>query len=898
MTLTPGTKLGPYEILSPVGAGGMGEVYRALDTRLDRTVAIKVLPAHLSDNPEARQRFDREARAVSSLNHPNICILYDVGHQEGIDYLVMEFLEGENLSERLRRGPLPLEQVLRCGAEIAEGLQAAHRCGVLHRDLKPGNVVLTKAGAKLMDFGLAKEMIPRNKQTSELTATLTSHNATPLTAQGTIVGTFQYMSPEQVEGKEADARSDIFSLGAMLYEMATGKRAFEGKTMVSIAAAILEKEPEPIATIQPMTPSGLQHVVQGCLAKDPDSRWQSAADIVRELRWIAGSGSQTGAPALRRSSRRWRERSIWAAAVMVLLAACLWVWLSRTPGHVLRASLLPPADATFDLMGDFSGPPALSPDGTRLVFAAHSAKEQNVLWVRNLDGAVQKLAGTERGYCPFWSPDGRFIGFFGAGKLNRIPAGGGPVTALADAQNARGGAWGKDNVIVYAPDYRGPLMKVNATGASVPALATKMDSTRHSTHRWPMFLPDGRHFLFLATNHTGVGSEQNGIYLASLDDHSSKLVLPADSQVQYAAGYLLFHQQHAVMAQKFNPASGALSGEQQVVANDVQYDSGTWHTTFTATDDGVFVYEPGSSDISADYGLLWTDRNGKSLSSVGEHTAYKGMRLSPDGKRLVVAMGDPLIDIWVFDLERATKTRLTFDPVTHLEPAWSPDGQKVVFIVQNGARMQSGSTLHARLASGGGEDELLLGGDPGNAMSLMWPQISANGQYLVYQEQNGPSGASVWAMPLTGDRKPFAVVKPESTEGAVTYFRLSFDGRWLAYSLRDSGREEVYVTSFPSGRGRWQVSSEGGTFPVWRGDGKEIFYIGFDGQLHAVETIPGKQDFAAGRSQTLFGVRYVTPYFAPYDVSSDGQRILVAFPLTSQSEPLVLVSDWTAELKK
>ena len=381
----------------------------------------------------------------------------------------MEFLEGENLSERLRRGPLPLEQVLRCGAEIAEGLQAAHRCGVLHRDLKPGNVVLTKAGAKLMDFGLAKEMIPRNKQTSELTATLTSHNATPLTAQGTIVGTFQYMSPEQVEGKEADARSDIFSLGAMLYEMATGKRAFEGKTMVSIAAAILEKEPEPIATIQPMTPSGLQHVVQGCLAKDPDSRWQSAADIVRELRWIAGSGSQTGAPARHRPSRRWRERAIWGAAMMLLLAACLWAWLSRPQKHVLHASLLPPADATFDLMGDFSGPPVLSPDGTRLVFAAHSAKEQNVLWVRNLDGAVQKLVGTERGYCPFWSPDGRFIGFFGVGKLNRIPAGGGPVTALADAQNARGGAWGKDNVIVYAPDYRGPLMKVNATGASVPA---------------------------------------------------------------------------------------------------------------------------------------------------------------------------------------------------------------------------------------------------------------------------------------------------------------------------------------------------------------------------------------------------------------------------------------------
>ena len=897
MPLPAGTKLGPYDIESPLGSGGMGEVYRARDTRLNRSVAIKVLPTHLSGQPEARQRFDQEARAISALNHPHICHLYDVGSQDGVSYLVMELLDGESLAERLRRGPLPLEQMLRYGAEIAEGLQAAHRSGVVHRDLKPGNIMLTKAGAKLMDFGLAKGLMQANKPTSDLTVNLTSRGAVPLTAQGTIVGTFEYMSPEQVEGKETDARSDIFSLGAVLYEMVTGKRAFEGKTMGSVAAAILEKEPEAMTTISPMTPPGLQHVVQGCIAKDPDSRWQSAADIVRELQWIGGTGSQTGSPVLHAPSRRWRERAVWGTAVVVLLAACLGAWLSRAPTHVLRASLLAPAGATYDLMGDFSGPPALSPDGTRLVFAAHSGKEPDVLWVRKLDGAVQKLAGTEGAYCPFWSPDSRFIGFFGPGKLSKIPAGGGPVIALADAPNARGGAWGKENVIVYAPDYRGSLMRVNAAGANVTAPVTKIDASKHTTHRWPVFLPDGRHFLFLATSHTGANSEQNGVYLASVDNDRTKLVLASDSQAQYAAGYLLFHQQRAVVAQKFDVARGTLSGEQQIVVSNVQYDSGTWHTTFTATDDGLFVYEPGSSGISADYGLIWTDRTGKSLGTVLEHTAFKGMKLSPDGKRLVVALGDPLIDIWVFDLEHGTKTRMTFDPATHIEPAWSPDGQKVVFMVQNGSRIQSGSTLHARLASGGGQDEVLLE-NRGEPMTVSWPQMSADGHFLVYQQQNGPSGTSVWAMPLTGDRKPFELVKPESPDGMVTFSRLSFDGRWLAYSLRDSGREEIYVTSFPSGRGRWQVSSDGGTFPVWRRDGKEIFYIGFDGKLHAVDTIPGKENFAAGRSQTLFDMRNASPFFAPYDVSPDGRRILVAVPLTSESEPLVLVSDWTAELKK
>jgi eukaryotic-like serine/threonine-protein kinase len=897
MPLPSGTKLGPYEIVSPLGAGGMGEVYRAIDKRLDRSVAIKILPAHLSSSPEAKERFEREAKSISALQHGNICTLYDVGEQNGVNFLVMEYLEGETLADRLCKGPLPLEQVYRHGAEICDGLERAHKRGIVHRDLKPGNIMLTKSGAKLMDFGLAKPSVPVAQSSSELTQTLAAPTH-PLTAQGSIVGTFQYMSPEQVEGKEIDARSDIFSLGGVLYEMATAKRAFEGKSTISVAAAILEKEPDNIAKVLPLSPAAFQHVIEGCLAKDPESRWQSAGDVGRQLRWIGSGGSQAAAPIPHVRSGRTRERVLWGLLAALLLGLSLWMYQSRPVARSFRASLLPPADASFDFMGDFSGPPVLSPDGSRVAFAAHAAKERNTLWVRVLNGTTQKLAGTEGAYCQFWSYDGRFIGFFADGKLKKIPASGGPVTSLADAPNARGGAWGKDDVILYTPDYRGSIWKVSGAGSGVPAQATKLDPSKHSTHRWPAFLPDGKHFLFLATNHSGGSTQQNGAYLGSVGEDGTKLVLSTDSQVQYAAGYLLFHQQQSVMAQKFDLNAGTLSGEQMVVVDDVMYDSGTWHTTFTASDDGLLLYGPGTSSI-ADYRLAWTDREGKLLGTVGEPASYRGMKLSPDGKRLVLAAGDPLIDIWVFDFERGVKTRLTFDSATHIEPAWSADGQKIVYMVQNGSIITAGSTLHSKPANGSGQDELLLSPeDSTTTTTLSWPEWSADGRYLAFQKQSGPTGASVWAMPVAGDRKPFLVVKPESAQGSVTFSRLSPDGRWLAYSARDSDREEVYVTTFPSGSGRWQVSSEGGIFPVWRGDGKELFYIGYDAQLHAVETSPGKEEFGIGRTQSLFPVRYVTPFFNPYDVSPDGKRMLIAFPLSSQSSPLVLVSDWKAELKK
>ena len=899
MPLPSGTKFGPYEIVLPAGAGGMGEVYRAVDTRLNRTVAVKILPAHLSEKPAALERFQREARAISQLSHANICQLYDLGQQDGIHYIVMEFLEGETLAARLAKGRLPLELVLRYGAEVAEGLEQAHRMGVVHRDLKPGNIMVTRTGAKLLDFGLAKTATPVVPQSSGLSATMTSADvAQPLTAEGTVIGTYQYMSPEQIEGRDADARSDIFSFGAVLYEMATGRRAFEGKSQVTVASAILEKDPEPISTHQPLAPPALQHVVQGALMKDPDSRWQSAGDIARQLRWISSFDSTTGAAHVGRPHPKWRERAWWMAGCAVLLGLLSWfVYVNRPQARVIRASIMAPAGTGFDFMGDFSGPPAVSPDGTKIAFAAHAPKERNVIFVRRLDtAAAEKLAGTEGAYRQFWAADGKSIGFFADGKLRKISASGGPVTILADAPNARGGAWSADNVIVYAPDYRDCLWKINAGGGQ-PVRATQLDASKHSTHRWPSFLPDGKHFLFLATNHAGGRREDNGIYMGSVDSTENHLVLATDAGGLYSSGYLLFHQQNALMAQKFDPARGTLSGEPITLANDVLHDNGTFNTVFSVAEKGVLVYEPGSNSIG-DTAALWMDRNGKVLGPVAEPAAYKGGVLSPDGKRLAMAVGEPKADIWVFDLQHGSRTRLTFDAATHQMPAWSSDGQRVTYMSQLGAFVMAGTSLHARSANGGGQDEILLDSKsfPGDQFTLTWPQWSPDNRYLVYLLQSGPSGGAAWALPTAPGAKPQLVVKPESPTGKVVFLRLSPNGRWLAYSSNDGSREEVYVTSFPSGEGRWQVSRDGGTYPVWRRDGKEIFYLGLDGHLYATQVEAHEKSFDVRNSGPLFELRNTFALGSPFDVSPDGRFMVLTQPQGDMS-PMTLVLNWTAEVK-
>ena len=556
MALTSGTKLGPYEIQSPLGAGGMGEVYRAKDTRLDRTVAVKILPGHLSDNIEAKQRFDREARAISSLNHPNICTLHDIGHQDGVDFLVMEYLEGETLADRLRKGPLPTELVLKYGIEICEGLERAHKSGVVHRDLKPANVMLTKTGAKLMDFGLAKATLAGASPASSLTMTISHPSADqPLTAHGTIVGTFQYMSPEQTEGKEADARSDIFALGAVLYEMATGKRAFTGKSQASLVAAILASEPAPISMVQPMSPPALEQVIKSCLAKDPEDRFQTVHDLKLQLKWIAEtSASQLAAPAQIRARRVVQKRTLLIAAVAgwILAVAALAIFLAtRTQLEDARrpmtASWLPPADTEFAAAS--AGALTLSPDGSKLAFLTGDASETK-LWVRDVSTGAVTQVEVERPTFPFWSPDGKNIGFFSAGKLKKVALAGGPVQVLCDAPEGRGASWSPRGVIIFTPNIREPLYKV-PEGGGTPEKVTEAKSGW--THRNPYFLPDGDHFLFTYREAVGTASNAVGaLYGASLSGEKPRQILEAASNVQYSEGYLLYLRETVLVAQRFD----------------------------------------------------------------------------------------------------------------------------------------------------------------------------------------------------------------------------------------------------------------------------------------------------------------------------------------------------------
>ena len=881
MPLVLGTKLGPYEIVGPLGAGGMGEVYRARDTRLERMVAIKILPAHLSNDSVRKQRFEREAKTISSLNHPHICVLHDVGHQDGIDYLVMECVEGETLAKRLEKGPLPVDQVLKLGAQIADALDKAHRAGIVHRDLKPGNIMLTATGAKLLDFGLAKPAAP---PASAATLTAASPKS-PVTEQGTIVGTFQYMSPEQVEGKELDGRSDIFSLGAVLYEMVTGNRAFEGKSQLSIATAILEKEPAPITAVKPMTPLALDHAVKKCLAKSADERWQSASDLSGELKWIGESSLQTVGAAGAPTQRKLRERLAWpiaGALAVALITLVIW-WGNTKPTEQTMYFPAPMPVPARDV--------AVAPNGHTVAVVAYlESARKNALWIYELGSpGAKSLADTEGAMYPFWSADGRFLAFFADGKLKKLELSGGPVQTICDAPSARGGTWNKDGIIVFTPVASSGvgLYRIPASGGTATQIS-KLDTGRGElSHRWPMFLPDGRHYLYMAANFAGQKGV-DAIFVGSLDSDEKLFIVEADGNAAYAApGYLLFYRDKTLLAQRFDLTHFALRGEPTTILTDLQYQPQIKRVVFSASEHGLLVAQTGSG-LALSH-LVWLDRKGKELGAVGKPDVYGNISIAPSGKSLAVSLTDIAsqnTDIWTYDLQRGNTKRLTFDPAQDSVPIWSPDAARLVF---SSNRKSTNNDLYMKNSDGSQQEKLIVQGGVNN-FANDW---SKDGKYILYARDADLWFATIPELKTT----PFLKAPPIVRNG-----QFSPDGKWVAYASNETGRWEIYVTSFPEARGKWQVSTGGGEQPRWRGDGKELFYLSSDAKMMAAPVTTGA-NFDAGTPVALFQAtpREPVPLYDlfAYDVTRDGQRFLILTQLKqAETAPMSIVLNWTAKLNK
>ncbi len=893
MPLTAGALLGPYEILAPAGAGGMGEVYKARDTRLDRTVAIKVLPSHLSSDVQLKQRFEREAKSISALQHPHICALFDVGSQDGVDFLVMEFLEGETLSERVQqKGALPIEQVLKIGIEVADAMEKAHRQGILHRDLKPGNIMLTKAGAKLMDFGLAKASglaVAASGSATALTAAVTRTSpVSPVTQAGTIVGTFQYMSPEQLEGKEADARSDIFAYGAVLYEMATGKRAFEGKSQISVMSAILEKEPEPISTIQPTIPPAFEHVVKRALAKDPDERWQTAADLKSELKWISQTSSSARAvsPGVKRKRyQKWMAMAGIAVVAVAVTAATMWMFGWGRSAEAVQAFILPPEGGQFIFTGQGAGPPVISPDGTKVVFQASAPEGKRLLWVRAIRSLTPlPIAGTEGAMYPFWSPDSKEVGFFQTGKLKRVDVAGGPVTSIADASAGRGGSWNQDGIIIFAPGTSDGIHKVASAGG--PSAAVTKVQSAETSNRWPVFLPDGKHFLFLAWNQGGsTTGEGYSIYAASLDGGERQLVVAGATSVACANGYLLYVRGSNLLAQKFDAGSRKVQGDPVALFERVQSDPQFGRANFSVSQTGALVFVNGPS--AAESKMFWVGADGREQGPIGGPGNWSGVRISPDGKMLAATFDPGNADVWLLSLTRDIKSRVTFDPAAELNAIWSPDGKKLAYHrVKTG-----GNQLIVRAADGSGSEEVLLERTEG----IQTSDWSRDGKYISFNVNTTGQASDLWILPTAGDKKAFPFLATQFAEADGMF---SPDGNWLVYDSGVSGVSEVYAAPFPGPGGKFQISANGGDWPRWTRDGKHIIYVQGD-DYYIADVTYDKVSLQVTGNRKLFTLASVSAgsSFA-YDIAPDGRMVIIASENKAGFNRLAWISDWRKQLPK
>jgi eukaryotic-like serine/threonine-protein kinase len=916
MPLQPGARLGPYEILSLAGVGGMGEVYKSRDTRLDRTVAIKILPDTLAADPQFRERFDREARTISQLDHPNICALHDVGEQNGTAFLVMPYLDGETLADRLTKGAIPVDQALRTAVEIASALDKAHRAGIVHRDLKPANIFLTKSGARLLDFGLAKSS--PSVVVDGLSALPTAAN---LTAQGTILGTFQYMAPEQIEGREADARTDIFAFGVVVYEMVTAIRAFTGKTHASLISSILKDTPRPIAELQPLAPALLDHVVSRCLAKDPDERWQSASDLTRELRWISESGASAqgaAAPVAPRGRLLFGGGMALAGIVAGIAATMLVVRsgdvrrgepatvsrvvVSIAPAEHLQAA---PADRTLTEGRLSRTAMAWSPDGRSFVFSAAQGGRQQ-LYVRALDQlAATAMAGTEGASGPFFSPDGRWIGFWSGGALKKISVGGGgPATTICETTSVFGASWGSDDTIVFARYQGQGLWRVPAAGGTPEILAKPDTKAGELKYLLPQILPGSQSVLF-TVSHTPLPTwDDTEIVVQSLATGTRTVVIRGGADGRYLrSGHLVYVRRGTLMAVPFNLERLEVTGGAVALIADVMQsanmpsetsDSGAGQ--FVVSDTGSLLYMPGGPFPDPERSIVWVDRGGAVHPLPLPARAWLSPRVSPEGNRVVAwTQGDR--NIWIHDLMRGTVARLTSE-ARNARAIWTPDGTRVTY----GSATAGNENIFWRPADGSGPAERLTTSDF-LQFAAAW---SADGKELVFEEFRPETTYDMWVLPVAGERKPRALMQSRFNEA---YPDFSPDGRWLAYASDESGRYEVYVQPYPGPGPSKQVSTDGGTGPAWSRDGKELFYTtteAFGGQATFTKmmTVPVavRPTFTAGVPRSLFQGTYgASAGIRSFDVTPDGRRFLMVQqkdrPPVNAAE-MILVMNWVEELKQ
>jgi eukaryotic-like serine/threonine-protein kinase len=871
MALAPGTRLGPYEITGSLGAGGMGEVYRARDTRLDRTVAIKVLPEVLAADPAFRARFDREARAISALNHPHICTLHDVGVEGRTSFLVMELVQGQPVA-----GPLPLPRAIAVAIQICDALETAHRAGIIHRDLKPSNIFLAKSNPpqiKLLDFGLATH-VPASTGSTDQTLSA-------LTVPHSVMGTPQYMAPEQIEGREADVRSDIFALGCVLYELVAGDHAFQGNSPSSVMAAILATEPRPLRERFPLTPASLDWIVMRCLAKDPDDRWQTVRDLRASLQHVL---EEPSSPLPRRAPSRfpWIAAAV-ASAIAVAATVAAFVLHRRTPPpdtRVFVSDFVPPTTPT--------GAPALrlsvSPDGRKVVYTAPDANGRLALWVHPLNSlTTEPLGGTLNATAPFWSPDSQAIAFIADGKLKRIDVSGGSVTTICNAAAGPPGTWNKHDVILFT----GPtaaIARVAATGGTPVPVVNIEDAHGPRIQIAPVFLPDDRHFLF---TYAAPGAGVREIHVGSLDSPESTLLLSdSTSNALYANGYVLYLRDTMLMARPFDPVGLKFVGDAIPLAEQIQVNPTTGTGAFTASQNGVLAYQ--TSVGTGGTTLAWFDRSGQNLGAVGERGGYLDVQLSPDGSRATVTRptdSAALRDIWIYDLARKLPTRFTFGRERSAAAVWSPDGARLIYAIER----DRGSVLLEKPASGAGAARVVLEDKNRSLLPASW---SPDGKYLLYQTVVRSMQGTLGVLPLDGGGKPYPLLNSGFSEIPASF---SPDGKWVAFvSNQSADRKEIFITGFSQPSGIWQVSSSGGDFPRWSHDGKELFFLGPDKLMVASISIEGEQ-IKVGDIKALFDVRWPPGTRSVYDVAPDGRFLMNVWD-SGASLPITVMINWMARL--